>query len=825
MNNQGNLAAVEAATGDVHWELSIGTVGKASPVWADGKLYVPETNGHFAIVGPGDDSAEILARHEIRMPDGRRYAEFYGSAAIAYGRIYFTTEEGLYCLGDSDAPFEATASAAPGLGDEGSAEGPPATLLVVPAEVTANPGETHEFQVEAFDAMGRPLGPVDATWSIGGLDAELAGSSVTIPADSGFAAGALVAKSGDLEAEARIRVFPPLPWSEDFSGGKRGLWIGGGRYDIADEDGESILIKPVAERGLLRSPLLIGPPSLGDYTIRADVRLSQKGRRKSDAGLIASGYILDLLGIHQRLQIRSWSAQLRVESSADFEVEMDRWYTMKLRVESAGDTATIRGKVWPRGEDEPADWTVTAVDPASDPKRLSRPARLLAVRRLLRQRGDHGQLTRGPGRRNAMERKIRMGMVGGGQGAFIGAVHRMAAGLDGLIELVCGAFSSDPERSRASGAELFLPPERCYGTFEEMMEREAALDPAERMDFVSIVTPNHLHFPVASAALEAGFHVMSDKPMTKSAAEAEALVELVERTGLVFGLTHNYTGYPMVKEARHRVRGGQLGKVRKIVVEYPQGWLATRLESDGQKQADWRTDPERAGVSCCIGDIGTHAENLAEAIAGLRIESLCADLTTFVDGRPLEDDGNVLLRFDNGARRGALRLPDLDRRGERAGDPGLRRTRRPGVAPGGAEHPDPQVARPAARDPAHLRSGAERRCGGAHPAARRPPGRLPRGVRQPVPQLRPDARLPARRRRARRDDARLPHRPRRPARHAVHRNRRRQQRERPEVAQDAGVAGVPAPATARGPRRLAPNAGNVPAFPDSRNRRPANRNP
>ncbi len=382
VNNQGNLAAVEAATGDVHWELSIGTVGKASPVWADGKLYVPETNGHFAIVKPGADSAEILARHELRMPDDRRYAEFYGSPAIAYGRIYFTTEEGLYCLGDKDAPFEVASSAPPSLGDEGAAEGPPSTLLVVPAEVTASPGETLEFQVEAFDAAGRALGPVRVTWSLRGTDAdggtdrtfELSGSApgadggvrtarVTLPDGPVFATGAVVATVGGVEAEARFRAFPPLPWSEDFSGGKRGLWIGGGRYDVTEEEGNSILIKPVAERGLLRSPLLIGPPSLGGYTIQADVRLSQKGRRKSDAGLINSGYILDLLGIHQRLQIRSWSAQLRVEATTDLEVEMDTWYTMKLRVESAGDTATIRGKVWPRGADEPGDWTVTAEDP------------------------------------------------------------------------------------------------------------------------------------------------------------------------------------------------------------------------------------------------------------------------------------------------------------------------------------------------------------------------------------------------------------------------------------------------------------------------------
>ena len=382
VSNQGNLAAVDAATGDVHWELSIGTVGKASPVWADGKLFAPETNGHFAIVRPGDDSAEILARHELKMPDGRRYAEFYGSPAIAYGRIYFTTEEGLYCLGDKDAPFEVASSDPPSLGDEGSAEGQPASLLVNPAEVTAGPGETHDFEVEAFDASGRSLGPVRVTWSLrdshayGGTDRtfRLSGdvraeddnvrdASVTFPDGPVFATGALVARVGDIEAEARFRVFPPLPWREDFSGGKSGLWIGGGRYDVTEENGDSILIKPVAERGLLRSPLLLGPPSLGDYTIQADVRLSQKGRRKSDAGLINSGYILDLLGIHQRLQIRSWSAQLRVESAADFEVEMDQWYTMKLQVESDDDEARIRGKVWARGADEPADWTVTAVDP------------------------------------------------------------------------------------------------------------------------------------------------------------------------------------------------------------------------------------------------------------------------------------------------------------------------------------------------------------------------------------------------------------------------------------------------------------------------------
>lgn len=241
-------------------------------------------------------------------------------------------------------------------------------------------------------------------------------------------------------------------------------------------------------------------------------------------------------------------------------------------------------------------------------------------------------------------------MVGGGRGAFIGAVHRAAAALDGKIELVCGAFSSDPQRSKDSGADLFLPPDRVYPNFEEMMRRERELPEGGRMDFVAIVTPNHLHFPAAKAALENGFHVLSDKPATFNLAEALGLEKLVRSTGLLYGLTHNYTGYPLVREAREIVRSGRIGAVRKVVVEYPQGWLATRIESSGQKQASWRTDPARSGAAGCVGDIGTHAENLAEFITGLRIRELAADLTAFVDGRLLDDDANILLRFENGAK-------------------------------------------------------------------------------------------------------------------------------------------------------------------------------
>ena len=241
-------------------------------------------------------------------------------------------------------------------------------------------------------------------------------------------------------------------------------------------------------------------------------------------------------------------------------------------------------------------------------------------------------------------------MVGGGRGAFIGAVHRIAAAMDQQIDLVCGAFSSDPERSRASGADLFLPPQRCYGTFEEMIKRESKLPDSERMDFLAIVTPNHVHFPPAKLALENGFHVLSDKPATFDLAEARKIAELVKKTGLLYGLTHNYTGYPLVKEARDMVRTGKLGAIRKVVVEYPQGWLATRIEATGQKQAGWRTDPKRSGAAGSMGYIGTHAENLAEYITGLQIEELAADITAFVKGRKLDDDGNVLLRFKGGAK-------------------------------------------------------------------------------------------------------------------------------------------------------------------------------
>ena len=245
--------------------------------------------------------------------------------------------------------------------------------------------------------------------------------------------------------------------------------------------------------------------------------------------------------------------------------------------------------------------------------------------------------------------KVRMGMVGGGAGAFIGAIHRAAAAMDGQIELVCGALSSDPERARYSAQELGIEPSRCYTSYQEMFAAEAALPEEQKMQFVSIVTPNHMHFPVAKQALEAGFHVLSDKPATLDLREALELKTAVENSNCLYGLTHTYTGYPLIKEARHLIDSGQLGTVIKVVVEYSQGWLASKSD-EGSKQAQWRLDPTRAGISCCMGDIGVHAANLAEYTCDDEISDICADLVSTVPGRQLDDDGTVLLRFKSGAR-------------------------------------------------------------------------------------------------------------------------------------------------------------------------------
>lgn len=249
-----------------------------------------------------------------------------------------------------------------------------------------------------------------------------------------------------------------------------------------------------------------------------------------------------------------------------------------------------------------------------------------------------------------MHRKLRMGMVGGGTDAFIGAVHRLAALMDNQIELVCGCFSINPEISKSSGKSYFLPDDRVYETYQEMFENESKLPEGERMDFVSIVTPNFVHFDPAMMALDRGFNVVLDKPMTFTLDEALKLKEKIVETGLTFALTHVYSGYPAVKHAKQMIADGKLGKIRKIFVEYPQGWLSSKLEDTGNLQASWRTDPKRSGKAGCMGDIGTHVHHLAEYMTGLKVTSLCAELNIFVPNRLLDDDGAAFLRFDNGAK-------------------------------------------------------------------------------------------------------------------------------------------------------------------------------
>jgi predicted dehydrogenase len=247
-------------------------------------------------------------------------------------------------------------------------------------------------------------------------------------------------------------------------------------------------------------------------------------------------------------------------------------------------------------------------------------------------------------------RRLRYAMVGGGRDAFIGGVHRKAAALDGQIELVAGALSSSPDKARASGRDLFLADDRNHGSWQELLADELKRPPEQRIDFVSIVTPNHVHYPVAQAFVDAGFHVVCDKPLVHTSVQAQALVEAVARQDTVFGVTYNYTGYPLVRQMRHMVQSGVIGTVRKVVVEYHQGWLATAVESSGSKQAAWRVDPALSGLAGAMGDIGSHAENLLSTVTGLTIEAICADLSAMGAGRTLDDDGNVLLQLSGGAR-------------------------------------------------------------------------------------------------------------------------------------------------------------------------------
>ncbi len=364
MDNSGNLWALNPASGATHWEYSTGTVGKSAPVIADGKLYVTEVNGKFHILELNDEEPKVLDVEEISMPNGRS-AEIYGSPAIAYGRVYFTTEEGIYCLAKAGAPYQVSASGPLVLAAEDRGSDQATVLRVVPAEIRVDAGSTTKFQVWAFNEKGRKLGAPDAHWSLDKLQGQIdAAGSLEVSAQRSQA-GEVVAKVGDLEARARVRSFTGLPMTEDFDfeGRGRPYWISAGRFQVAELDGNKVLEKPVAETGLLRSMMFVGPENLSNYTVEADIRGGQKGRRKTDGGVVNSGYFLDLLGIDQVLEVKSWTAERRMAVKVPFAWDMDVWYRMKMRVEQHPGKAMIFGKVWKKGSPEPTEWTLTAEDP------------------------------------------------------------------------------------------------------------------------------------------------------------------------------------------------------------------------------------------------------------------------------------------------------------------------------------------------------------------------------------------------------------------------------------------------------------------------------
>ncbi|MCP4202584.1 MAG: PQQ-binding-like beta-propeller repeat protein [bacterium] len=375
VDNSANLHALNADTGEELWELSIGRVGKGSPVWADGKLYLTEVNGRVVIVEAGETEGTILDVEEIKMPDGRT-AEIYGSVAIADGRIFFTTEEGLYAIGDPEA---ASASAAPvervgaEMASEAMGHRAPAKLRVIPAEVYLRSDETADFRAMTFDPLGRPLGEQEATWSLTGLTGTVDSDGVYTP-DPGAASdtGMIVARVGDLEAKGRIRVLRYLPLEEDFEStepGSRPSYMMAylARFSVTDLNGNRVLTKGPSPIKIHRHITFLGHPAETDYTIEADIMGTKNRRRMPDIGLINSGYTLDLLGDHQRVQVRSWQAGLRMMQQIDFAWEPDVWYRMKFEVRAQNGEALVRGKIWPRGEDEPSGWTLSATDPLPIP--------------------------------------------------------------------------------------------------------------------------------------------------------------------------------------------------------------------------------------------------------------------------------------------------------------------------------------------------------------------------------------------------------------------------------------------------------------------------
>jgi outer membrane protein assembly factor BamB len=376
MDNSANLMALDPKTGEMKWSHEVGTVGKSAPVYADGKIYLTEVNGNFLILADRGDSVEVLDEDHLTV-EGGRYAETYASPAIAYGRIFFTTEEGIYAIGKKDRAFSVSDSKAPAEPAEKQGGSEPTLALVVPGDVTVDRATRPSFEVRLYNDVGQELSRTrSADWSLDGLTGSVSkDGTLSVESDTWFAAGHVVAKVGDLVAQARVRSFSDMPWTEDFDdieGKARPHWIGAGRYQVTELEGQKVLEKPVAASGLLRSNLLIGPYYANNYTIQAEVMGGQKGRRRTDVGMLNTGYFLDLLGNSQKLEIRSWSAVMRMAVTIPFEWDMQTWYVMKLRVDSADGKAQIKGKVWKKGDPEPDAWTIEAEDSMAN--RMGAPA-------------------------------------------------------------------------------------------------------------------------------------------------------------------------------------------------------------------------------------------------------------------------------------------------------------------------------------------------------------------------------------------------------------------------------------------------------------------
>ncbi len=370
VDNSANLHALDQKTGQALWTHSLGTIGRAAPVFADGKLFATEENGMVVIVEPGATGARTLHAEKITMPEGR-HAEVWGSVAVAYGRLYFTAEDGLYCVGRKGAPFKATATAAPAASEAApAADAKPARLLVVPAEVIAAAGPPFAFEAWSFDDQGRFLRKEKATWSVEGVQGAIDADGRLTTSGPATTSGKVKAVLGDLSATTQVRLFGPLPWTFDFEGGTFPRhWISAGpRFKVDDLGGGKRLHKPPQETGLQRAAVYIGPPSLKACTVEADVLFTRQGRRAGDVGVINQGYTLDLMGKKQELQLRTWASELEKSVTLPFAAEPDVWYHMKLRVDAQGDKGTARGKLWKKDDAEPADWTIALEDPQVVPE-------------------------------------------------------------------------------------------------------------------------------------------------------------------------------------------------------------------------------------------------------------------------------------------------------------------------------------------------------------------------------------------------------------------------------------------------------------------------